>query len=118
MRKHLSRLFLESKQYLAPLQGVELDAGLEEDPSLLSAACAEPFLANLHFTLQKAHPEAGAPYYLHKVMGIKLLATDLFGVDLRLSPKTYSKQFRTIASNSAASLCGWLCFTRWRVASR
>ena len=70
MRKHLSRLFLESKQYLAPLQGVELDAGLEEDPSLLSAACAEPFLANLHFTLQKAHPEAGAPYWRIRSWGL------------------------------------------------
>ena len=70
MERHLDRLFLESKQYLAPLQGIELDTGLEEDQSLLSAACAEPFLDNLHLNLQEAHPEAGAPYWRVRSWGL------------------------------------------------
>lgn len=70
MERPLDRLFLESKQYLAPLQGSELDINLEEDHSLLSAACAEPFLANLHLELNKAHPEAGAPYWRVRSWGL------------------------------------------------
>lgn len=70
MERHLHSLFLESKQYLAHLEGVELDTGLEEDRSLLSAACAEPFLANLHLHLQEAHPEAGAPYWRVRSWGL------------------------------------------------
>lgn len=70
MERHLHRLFSESKQYLAPLQGIELDTGLKEDQSLLSAACAEPFLANLHLSLQGAHPETGAPYWRVRSWGL------------------------------------------------
>ncbi|MBJ7536365.1 siderophore ferric iron reductase [Marinomonas transparens] len=70
MEEPLHHLFSESEQYLALLQGSELDTDLEESSQLLSAACAEPFLASLHLELNKAHPEAGAPYWRVRSWGL------------------------------------------------
>jgi siderophore ferric iron reductase len=70
MERLLDRLFLESKGYLSPLEGKELDKKSEASDNLLSIASSEPFLRNLHLALQEAHPEAGAPYWRIRSWGL------------------------------------------------
>lgn len=70
MERLLDRLFVESKTYLAPLQGSELDNDLEGSPVLLSPTSTDSFLVNLHLALNKAHPEAGAPYWRVRSWGL------------------------------------------------
>lgn len=63
MGRHLEHLFNDSKEYLATLQGRELDTQLEGNPMLLSPSSALPFLKNLHIVLSKTYPETGMPYW-------------------------------------------------------
>ncbi len=69
MKGHLNDLFIESKGYIAALEGRRLEEQ-ECTESLLSVASSKPFLKQLSLTLQEAHPETGAPYWRVRSWGL------------------------------------------------
>jgi len=70
MENPLEHLFETSKACISVLQGRELDTDLITNESLLSIHSTEGFLANLHRELNKAHPEAGVPYWRVRSWGL------------------------------------------------
>lgn len=69
MKGNLDDLFIESKGYIAALEGKELEE-LDETDNLLSVSSSQAFLKNLSLTLQEAHPETGAPYWRIRSWGL------------------------------------------------
>ncbi|MEP0071347.1 MAG: hypothetical protein ABJE79_01490, partial [Marinomonas sp.] len=70
MKGNLDDLFIESKNYIAALEGRRYVEGTEKEGRALSANSCDAFLNKLFLSLQEAHPETGAPYWRVRSWGL------------------------------------------------